>query len=139
MCNHDLAPPTDAPVIELTLRVDRLDQLAKLRRLVTYVATFVGLPPEQAEDLVLATHEIAANAIVHGLPPALVGLHADETGVTCEVTDRGQGFAASRARDAVSIWAESGRGLRMAKALQKGLTAHRRAGGFTVTMRAANA
>ena len=45
-------------------------ELRQLRQLAARWAARVGLPPDQAEDFVIAVNEVATNAVRHGSPTA---------------------------------------------------------------------
>jgi anti-sigma regulatory factor (Ser/Thr protein kinase) len=71
--------------------VTSADDLSPLRRLVAEAATSAGLPPGRAAQLVTAVNEIAANAIMHGIPPADVTVSATSSEITVAVHDHGPG------------------------------------------------
>jgi anti-sigma regulatory factor (Ser/Thr protein kinase) len=64
--------------------------LPTLRRTVTAWAARTGLPAERAADFVLAVHEIATNAVVHGSPAARLLLREQDGMVMAEISDRGR-------------------------------------------------
>ncbi|MEU4097330.1 ATP-binding protein [Streptomyces sp. NPDC026673] len=90
-----------------------------LRRKVRYVLGGLGVPGEAADDVLLAVSELVTNAVVHGMPPAVLRL-AVGRGSRClriEVTDAGPSRndpTANEARD------EHGRGLQIVAALASG-------------------
>lgn len=98
MVHERVAPAGEASsLVSLALRLERPEQLGKLRSMLRPVIEFVGLSGDEADDLVLATHEIAANAPVHGQPPAEVTIQANVgTMAAVQVTDRGGLDLASR-------------------------------------------
>ena len=54
---------TDAPILD---QVFDADSLYALRAAVAAHGAQAGLPPGRADDLVIAVHELAANAVRHG-------------------------------------------------------------------------
>jgi anti-sigma regulatory factor (Ser/Thr protein kinase) len=66
------------------------DDLGELRHLVTSWACREAMPPEPAEDLVLAVDEIASNSIRHGGGTGMLRLWRDGERLVCEVQDRGR-------------------------------------------------
>ncbi|HET7660870.1 MAG TPA: ATP-binding protein [Oryzihumus sp.] len=120
-------------MVSLSLRLERPEQLGMLRSMLRQVIEFVGLSGDEADDLVLATHEIAANALVHGQPPAEVTIQANVGTMAVQVTDRGQGFGLGEPADHwVDPQAESGRGLWLAEQILGGLRVSRASGTCTV-------
>lgn len=67
-----------------------MDDLPWVRRVTAQWAAAAGLAPGRADDFVLAVHEIAANAVLHGAPPARLVLRAPAGSVVAEVHDRGR-------------------------------------------------
>ena len=98
------------------------DALSPLRDAVLGCATACGLPEDRAIDVMLAVHELAANAVRHGPGHGRLRTHVTADALRCEVSDPGRaslnGFApggpggqASRAAGAVSWPVEQGHGL----------------------------
>jgi len=75
-----------------TLQVEDVTSMRELRRALTASLADGPLDPDEAEDLVLAIDEVAANAAEHGVPPVDVRLWITEQRVLCTVADRGPGF-----------------------------------------------
>jgi anti-sigma regulatory factor (Ser/Thr protein kinase) len=50
-----------------------------------------GLPPQEVENIVLATHEAVSNARLHGRPPMILRLWVQPGRLTVSVTDTGTG------------------------------------------------
>jgi anti-sigma regulatory factor (Ser/Thr protein kinase) len=75
-----------APTVEL---VDPLPATA--RATVYWFARHAQLPTAEADNIVFATHEILANAIVHGRPPTVLRLWTQPNRITVTVTDTGPG------------------------------------------------
>jgi len=83
------------------------DSLYTLRAAVAAHGSQAGLSDGRTRDLVLAVHELAANAVRHGAGQGRLRLWAAHDTVRCEVTDEGaQGEA-----DAARWQAEPGHGL----------------------------
>lgn len=83
------------------------DSLYALRAAVAAHGSQAGLSEGRTRDLVLAVHELAANAVRHGAGQGRLRLWAAQDAVHCEVTDEGTPGAADAAR-----WqAEPGHGL----------------------------
>jgi anti-sigma regulatory factor (Ser/Thr protein kinase) len=80
--------PAGDPLAEVNFG---LADLAKLRRLVTATAIDAGLEGDRAGELAVAVNEVATNAIVHGAPPATLGIWVREGEIVCEVSDAGAG------------------------------------------------
>lgn len=69
--------------------------LYQLRAAVASYAAQAGLPPLRVGDVVVAVHELAANAIRHGAGHGRVRMWQNESMLHCEVTDEGAARAAS--------------------------------------------
>lgn len=67
--------------------------LAALRRAVAADAEAAGLPAARRADVVLAVHELAVNALMHGDGEAAVHTWTDGRAFVCDVSDRGGGLA----------------------------------------------
>ncbi|MCE3552503.1 MEDS domain-containing protein [Pseudonocardia sp. RS11V-5] len=94
------------------------------------------LDRDELEDLVLALSEVVDNAWVHGVPPVRVALWTGERTVVT-VTDTGPGPSDPYAGLLPAKGsATAGLGLWMAHQLDREVTLHRGAGGFTVRMTA---
>ena len=83
------------------------DSLFALRAAVAAHGSQAGLSEGRTRDLVLAVHELAANAVRHGAGQGRLRLWAAQDAVRCEVTDEG----AADAADAERWQAEPGHGL----------------------------
>ncbi|SCG80453.1 Anti-sigma regulatory factor (Ser/Thr protein kinase) [Micromonospora echinaurantiaca] len=100
--------------------------------LVRHVAA-AGLAGDDAEDFVLAVHELVTNAVRHGGGAGRVELLRQADVLVCEVHDHGTGTDA----DAVRLPAADvpgGRGLWLARELTGGLMLTRRPDGLTATV-----
>jgi serine/threonine-protein kinase RsbW len=105
----------DAPVAETGFG---LADLSALRRLVASAAQTAGLSRSRADELALATNEIATNALVHGGPPAKLRIWQCDEEIVCEVADSGPGIKDQRAGQLrPPAGALSGRGLWLARHL----------------------
>lgn len=65
------------------------DTLSDLRRAVLAEAVAAGLPGDQADDIVLAVHELAANAVRHGGGAGRLRMQAASGRLRCHVSDEG--------------------------------------------------
>jgi anti-sigma regulatory factor (Ser/Thr protein kinase) len=83
------------------------DSLYSLRAAVAAHGSQAGLSDGRTRDLVLAVHELAANAVRHGAGQGRLRLWAADDAVRCEVTDQGVPGEA----DAAGWQAEPGHGL----------------------------
>jgi len=98
--------------------------LTRLRRVVADRCTAAGLTGSRQEDFILAVHEIAANAIMHGGSWGRLILRRTPNGLRCLIADRALQAgdpAPARVPDAGTAPApddaESGRGLWLAAQL----------------------
>jgi anti-sigma regulatory factor (Ser/Thr protein kinase) len=64
--------------------------LPGLRRAVQAEAVAAGMPRDQADDVMLAVHELAANAVRHGGGTGLLRLELAGGALRCQVSDTGQ-------------------------------------------------
>src|SRR5512140_1741823 len=92
------------------------DSLFALRAAVAAHGSQAGLSEGRTRDLVLAVHELAANAVRHGAGQGRLRLWAAQDAVRCEVTDEGapgepNTADAADAADAERWQAEPGHGL----------------------------
>src|SRR6201986_550141 len=86
------------------------DSLYSLRAAVAAHGSQAGLSDGRTRDLVLAVHELAANAVRHGAGQGRLRLWAAHDAVRCEITDEGAPGEADAA-DAARWQAEPGLGL----------------------------
>ena len=117
------SPDRTAP-LELPFAIG---DLARLRLLVTRRAEDAGLCEPRLSDFVLAVHEVASNAIVHGGGKGRIHLDHTDEGLHCVIADSGPGLPPKDtdtdtntgfANDIdIDDEAESGRGLWLAQAL----------------------
>jgi anti-anti-sigma factor len=87
------APPaaTDAPILD---QVFDADSLYALRAAVAAHAADAGLSPGRADDLVIAVHELAANAVRHGAGHGRLRVWRADHALLCEISDDGTPLAA---------------------------------------------
>jgi anti-anti-sigma factor len=91
------SPPPESPPPEPRAQTSApiLDQafdagsLYALRAAVAAHATQAGLAPGRADDLVIAVHELAANAVRHGAGHGRLRVWRSEAAVLCEIADDG--------------------------------------------------
>jgi anti-sigma regulatory factor (Ser/Thr protein kinase) len=95
--------------------------LAGLREAVLGYATACGMPEDRAIDVMLAVHEMAANAVRHGSGYGRLRMRATASTLRCEVSDPGPPVRDGRAADgpgglATAAWPfERGHGLWLAR------------------------
>jgi anti-sigma regulatory factor (Ser/Thr protein kinase) len=65
------------------------DTLSDLRKAVLAEATALGMPDDRAGDVMLAVHELAANAVRHGAGAGRVSMSALAGRLHCQVSDAG--------------------------------------------------
>ncbi|HEX8971627.1 sensor histidine kinase [Oryzihumus sp.] len=133
-------PPADeqieaTPSMRAVLH-DRM-ALSQLREDFRRAMRLVGTDPEASEEFIAAFSEVAANALVHGLPPVWVRLWAEPQRLACTVSDHGSGFADDFAgylpEDPYGL-AASGRGLWLARMLCDRVEMWSDPAGFTVRL-----
>ncbi len=81
--------PAGDPETELTFA---LADLPAMRRTIRSLAIEAGLPRVRADELVLAVHEIATNAVVHGRSPSTLRVWRTDRELVFEVSDCGKGI-----------------------------------------------
>ena len=67
------------------------DTLGVLRKLVLAEVTAAGVPAARAAEIMIAVHELAANAVRHGAGAGLARLGVEAGEVRCQVIDAGPG------------------------------------------------
>src|SRR5438067_2252854 len=94
------------------------DSLYAVRATVAAHASEAGMPEGRVRNVVLAVHELVANAVRHGAGQGQVRLWVTGDGIRCEVTDAGITPAGAdgdgdgtRSRDAALWPVEHGHGL----------------------------
>ncbi|MCX4670601.1 ATP-binding protein [Streptomyces sp. NBC_01381] len=135
---QDRPPPLELPFT--------IGDLARLRHQVTRRAENAGLCDPRLGDFVLAVHEVASNAIVHGGGKGHIHLDHTDDGLRCVITDNGPGLARPLnghshghgididIDSSVDDEAENGRGLWLAEALADRLDITVGDTGTTVTL-----
>jgi anti-sigma regulatory factor (Ser/Thr protein kinase) len=73
--------------------------LAGLRQAVLGYATACGMPEDRAIDVMLAVHELAANAVRHGPGHGRLRLHVTASTLHCQISDPGPSSRDGRAPD----------------------------------------
>jgi anti-sigma regulatory factor (Ser/Thr protein kinase) len=91
-----------------------------LREAVVAHASAAGLPKDRAADVMLAVHELAANAVRHGAGSGWLRMEVTPGQLCCEVSDAGPGglagqSPATRPRDTAPWPVEPGHGLWVTK------------------------
>ena len=114
---HPVKPGNGAEAGVLAREFDA-DALAGLRQAVLGYATTCGMPEDRAFDVMLAVHELAANAVRHGPGHGRLRLHVTAGALHCEVSDPGPsssdghaGGTAGQAPGALPWPVEQGHGL----------------------------
>lgn len=112
-----------------------LHVLAGVRRHLAEFASEVGLPPDTATDVLLATYEALANVAEHAYPPGEPGTfdlfaeHSEAAVFTVTVVDRGSWKPESDNRAT-----RRGQGIRLMRACSDGVRVDRRDGGTQVRL-----
>jgi anti-sigma regulatory factor (Ser/Thr protein kinase) len=75
------------------------DSLYAVRATVAAHASAAGMPDGRVRNVVLAVHELAANAVRHGAGQGQVRLWVTGDGIRCEVTDAGTPAAGADSGD----------------------------------------
>jgi anti-sigma regulatory factor (Ser/Thr protein kinase) len=78
--------------------------LYQLRERVAACATAAGMPPDRLDDFVLAVHELAANAVLHGAGAGRLLLQSVPGALRCQVSDAGPGPADWPVRPGHGLW-----------------------------------
>jgi anti-sigma regulatory factor (Ser/Thr protein kinase) len=105
-----------APEIADTCEFGR-DDLVGLRSMVARLAQQAGLGRAATDDLVLATHELATNSVLHGGGVGCFRSWTEPGALVVEVSDRGVIEDPLVGRDLLHDLAENGRGVWMANQL----------------------
>lgn len=131
------------PILE---QVFDSDSMYALRAAVAAHATQAGLPQGRTEDLVVAVHELAANAVRHGAGHGRLRVWKHHQALYCEVTDEGAPQAlgsnepdtdpgADAESDRAALWrSEPGHGLWMVRQIADQSSLHSGAHGTTATV-----
>jgi anti-sigma regulatory factor (Ser/Thr protein kinase) len=106
------APPADATAVGFGL-----DDLAALRALVRRTAEAAGVSTDVSDDLVLASHELASNSILHGGGEGVLRTWRTGEALCVEIDDAGVITDPLVGRESSGFLDETGRGLWMANQL----------------------
>lgn len=79
------------------------DTLVGLRRAVLAAAVAAGIPHDRANDVVLAVHELAANAVCHGGGTGRLEVQVADGALRCHVSDAGRAATDGPARMAAMV------------------------------------
>jgi anti-sigma regulatory factor (Ser/Thr protein kinase) len=109
------------------------DSLYALRAAVAAHGSQAGLSEGRTRDLVLAVHELAANAVRHGAGQGRLRLWAAHDAVRCEITDEGAPGEADAA-DAARWQAEPGHGLWLVRRIADSASVQSGASGTVATV-----
>jgi anti-anti-sigma factor len=104
-------PPQSVPILDQAFDAG---SLYTLRAAVAAHASQAGLAPGRADDLVIAVHELAANAVRHGAGHGRLRIWRSEAALLCEITDDGLPDA-PEAPDTVPWRTEPGHGLSLVR------------------------
>jgi anti-anti-sigma factor len=108
--------PLGAPIVDQAFDAD---SLYTLRAAVSAHATQAGLTPGRADDLVIAVHELAANAVRHGAGHGRLRVWQTDQHLRCEIADDGVPQAPdgprAEAPNAAQWRAEPGHGLSLVR------------------------
>jgi anti-sigma regulatory factor (Ser/Thr protein kinase) len=97
------------------------DSLYVLRAAVAAHGSQAGLSEGRTRDLVLAVHELAANAVRHGAGQGRLRLWATPEGVRCEVSDDGAANGPGAESAEAALWhVEPGHGLWLVRRIADG-------------------
>jgi anti-sigma regulatory factor (Ser/Thr protein kinase) len=84
--DHRLPPGPGPPILDQAFDAD---SLYALRAAVAAHATQAGLAPGRTDDLVIAVHELAANAVRHGAGHGRLRVWKSDQALLCEISDDG--------------------------------------------------
>jgi anti-sigma regulatory factor (Ser/Thr protein kinase) len=78
--------------------------LPMLRQRVAACAAAAGMPEDRAVDMILAVHELAANAVRHGAGAGRLLMRAAVGALRCQVSDDGPGAGPWPLRQGHGLW-----------------------------------
>jgi anti-sigma regulatory factor (Ser/Thr protein kinase) len=115
------------------------DTLADLRKVVLAEAAAAGMPDDRATEVMLAVHELAANAVCHGGGTGRARMRVVAGELYCQVSDAGPGSVGGDARnggagDARSWPFEPGHGLWLVRNIADHVSVAPSMGGSQVTV-----
>ena len=93
------------------------EDLAGLRSIVSRLARHSGVHRAASDDLVLATHELATNSVIHADGSGMMRTWAEPGAFVVEISDHGTIEDPLVGRDLLEVLSESGRGVWMANQL----------------------
>ena len=125
-------PPPDAATCTFTL-----EDLARLRALVSARAAAAGMAPLRASDLTLAVNELATNTIRHARLPGRLSVWSSGGHVVCQIQDSGYIADPLAGRRRPTSPGQGGLGLWMVNQLCDLVEIRTGTGGTTVRVRAA--
>lgn len=96
------------------------DSLYALRAAVAAHGSRAGLSDDRTRDLVLAVHELAANAVRHGAGQGRLRMWATREGVRCEIADDGADGTGEELAEAAAWHVEPGHGLWLVRRIADG-------------------
>jgi anti-anti-sigma factor len=109
------------------------DSLYALRAAVAAHATQAGLAPGRSDDLVIAVHELAANAVRHGAGHGRLRVWKSDRALLCEISDDGIGQP-SGTGDATQWRTEPGHGLSLVRQVADQTSLHSGPSGTLATI-----
>lgn len=121
------------PVLAST-SLDRVDDLARVRRLVADAAARTGLSPDRMDRLTVAVSEVATNAVVHGGGAASIRITGGPGELVVEVWDGGGGQAPRLVAAPAPPSQPNGRGLWLVSQLCDGVDIRASQAGTTVRL-----
>jgi anti-sigma regulatory factor (Ser/Thr protein kinase) len=83
--------PLEATPPRFTADLTAPADLTRVRRDLRTALTTAGVPTSLIDDVVVATHEICTNGLIHGRPPVLVRAWTRPDRIHCTITDHGNG------------------------------------------------
>ena len=109
-------PQSAAPGAPILDQAFDAGSLYALRAAVAAHATQAGLAPGRADDLVIAVHELAANAVRHGAGHGRLRVWRSDQALLCEITDDGLPDPQHAPKAKVPEWrTEPGHGLSLVR------------------------
>jgi anti-sigma regulatory factor (Ser/Thr protein kinase) len=84
------SPVSPVPaMVALDVQIAAPGEVRAVRRWIVAPDRDLGLPIERLDDLQIATHEVAANALCHGAPPVRIRIWRGERSAIARVDDQG--------------------------------------------------
>jgi anti-anti-sigma factor len=126
-------PPTGHPGALILDQAFDEDSLYALRATVAAHATQAGLAPGRSDDLVIAVHELAANAVRHGAGHGRLRVWKSDRALLCEISDDGIAQPAGTG-DATQWRTEPGHGLSLVRQVADRASLHSGPSGTLATI-----